>query len=154
MNVNAARAGTVMNTRSLAYTGRLRRCATIMPRNFDHRRPLRHHRNRWRRQRAKLTGGIDDIATYHGQYRLNPFDLFFRYAEVVLTQNGEVRQLIGFDLTFFPLFTGEPGAALSPQQQGSIAIETRAVIVHRHAADSTPGNQPVESRPPMRLTSH
>lgn len=132
--VYTARAAAVVNSLH-SHAGSLRRCAAVVTRHFHHWRPLRQDRDRRRSQWTKAACGVDDIAIHHRQYRLDTFDFLFRYPEEVFAQYRQVSELALFDLAFLVLLVREPRAALGPEHQGGIAIQTGAVIVHLHPAD-------------------
>lgn len=73
-----------------------------MARDLHHRRPLRQHRNRRRRQRREVTGGVNHFAINHRQHRLNAFDLLFRDAEIVLRQHHQIGKLTGGQTALLP----------------------------------------------------
>ena len=118
-----------------------------MARDLHHRRPLRQHRDRRRRQRREVTGGVHHFAINHRQHRLNAFDLLFRDAEVVFRQHHQIGKLTGGQTAFLALLAGEPGAARRPQLQRDIARQAVGVVIHRHPANGAPGDQPVQRGP-------
>ena len=144
--VNPARAAAVVDGAHADACG-LRRRAAIVARHLDHRGPLGQNRNgRWR-ERAKAACGVDDVAVDHGEDGLDALDLLLRHAEVVFAEHGQIGELADLNLPLLVLLAGEPRAALGPEHQGGIAIQTGAVVVHLHPADCAAGDQPVERGP-------
>lgn len=144
--VHPARAAAVVDGVHTHACG-LRRRAAVVARHLHHRGPLRQDRNGRRGQRAKAACGVDDIAVDHRQDGFDALDLLFRHAEVVFAQHRQIGELTDLNLPLLVLFAGEPCAALGPEHQGGVAIQTGAVIVHLHPADGTARDQPVEGGP-------
>src|SRR5579859_2080715 len=118
----------------------------IAAEHFDWR-PFRQHRERRRRVRAKFLYCVDNLSAYDREYGFDAFDVLVRNSEVIIRKDGEVSELARGKGTFFARLTREPTAALRVKPQGLFATEAIPLGIHRDAADSLSGDQPVQGNP-------
>ena len=75
------------------------------------RRPVRADRQRRRGQPLEFPGGVHDLTSDDGEYRLDALDLLLGHGEVVRGQQREICQFADLDGTLLVLFAREPRAA-------------------------------------------
>src|SRR5260221_4691910 len=118
-----------------------------IPPEHLYRRPFRQHRERRRRVRTEFLACMDDFSADDREYGFDAFDVLVRNGEVVIRKDGEVSELAWSKDAFFAALARKPTAALRVKPQGFFATEAIPVGIHRDAADSLSGDQPIEGNP-------
>src|SRR5215468_6495952 len=135
MSVHAAGGAAAAGSRKGVLALRVGTRSFLIAAEGANRRPVWHRRRQWRRQVPEIQIAMDRFAANERQHRGDVLDRLARDREIIVGEDGEVRELAGFDLTLLADLGGEPGVGLGPEPQRGFAIELVARRVELRPTD-------------------